>query len=132
MAKSSFEGFPSPRPDKKGTSGKLYASGSLTSSSSTTNFTDSAGAVQAHNYVSVSGLIFPSGIDTILVNAPGNGQDNTFYSSHLLTASNAYILFGGGGSPKWYQLIGASVNNTSFLLPVATPSFLYNWYVWGL
>lgn len=103
---SSFQGFPSPKPNGGGTNtgdatviaaemlsgktayaigvkltgtgvnAKRYVSGLATSPSGTQNFTKDDGSASLSNYITVSGLVFPNGIAFIKVDGVVAANDS--------------------------------------------------------
>lgn len=160
MAKSSFEGFLRPRPDRSGTetgdatatagdiaSGKTayavgrkitgtganvkpYKSGTVTSSASTLLFTRQDGSSVGFNYVTVSNLGLSSGIGAIMVRRPGS-SDNTIYNVNPLNTTGPSNI--ANISIGYFQLTGNGYANSSgFQLPVSLSGVSYEYEVWGV
>lgn len=109
--------------------GKKWASGTVTGSASTLNFTYYNGSTKTHLYVNVTGLNFTPSY--IIIRRPADptflciydgGETNTNYSIKMIYTSNVNYWFKKDG-------VSASVTSTGFQLPVtnAVTSGTYTW-----
>jgi hypothetical protein len=113
-----------------GSNAKLYATGTTTSSAGTLSFTKSDGTTASFNYVTVSGLNFPSGIAFIAIYRATFGDYTIYDTNNLFTTGNSKIAI--SFTSLYYQLTGnATVSTSGFQIPVAPASALHTYEVWG-
>jgi len=117
-----------------GDNAKRYASGTVSSSSGTSNFTKIDGTTQALSTLTVNTLTFTPSV-IVIINS-GYNSSKTVYSSNKFETGSSHdmkiMAVSTAGTQYKLHLDGsvAYTNSTGFQMAVATGSSNYDWYAW--